>query len=301
MFELGCALELFALPRPEYPGWYQTDVISFSPQPVTAPGGIQLQAKAVDKLSSYQTLIIPGWSTLDPTVPVQMKQEILQFHQRKGRLISFCSGSFLLAELGLLNNLNATTHWRYAEAFKRRYSDINFKDNVLYTLQPQIACSAGSAAAIDLGLEIIKSDFGYIIANQVARRMVVSPHRHGGQSQYVETPIIKHHDHFSSTLDWVKQNLTRRIEINQMASRANMSRRSFDRHFRAALNMSPRQWINQQKLELARQLLEHSVDNVEQIALKSGFDNAMTLRFHFQKSYSISPGQYRSQFFQAKR
>lgn len=298
MFELGCAIELFALPRPQYADWYQTDIVSFQSQPVEVTAGIHIQAKVISKLENYQMLVIPGWSTSDPGVPDNLRTEIIKLFNRKERLISFCSGSFLLAELGLLDNLNATTHWRYADVFKQRYPDIHFCDNVLYTFHDQIACSAGSAAALDLGLEIIKADFGYKIANQVARRLVVSPHRRGGQSQYVETPIIQHHDQFSSTLDWVKQNLTTRIDINQLANRANMSRRSFDRHFRAALDMGPRQWINQQKLELARQLLEHSSFNIEQVAEKSGFENSMNLRLHFNKSYSVSPAQYRSQFFQ---
>jgi AraC family transcriptional activator FtrA len=211
-------------------------------------------------------------------------------------MVSFCSGAFLLAELGVLEARQATTHWRYAEQFKQRFHNIQFLDDVLYVYDGKIGCSAGSASAIDLGLEIIRQDFGYQIANKVARRLVVSAHRLGGQSQFVETPILAVPNQFSAAIDWASNHLNDDIGVNEMASRANMSRRTFDRKFRSSFNLSPKVWLTQQRLEKAKQLLEIGAHSVEKIAELSGFDNAITMRHHFRKCLSISPMQYRHQF-----
>ncbi|WP_163832689.1 helix-turn-helix domain-containing protein [Spartinivicinus ruber] len=295
-FEFGCAIELFALSRPEYQQWYQAEVVTFDRSPVSATGGILVTAKPVTSLLDYHTLIIPGWPVQQTEVPTLIKQQITNKYKSGGRILSFCSGAFLLAELGLLNGRRATTHWRYAELFQQRYGQVHFQDNVLYTFDGQIGCSAGSAAGIDLGIEVIRQDFGHDIANQVARRLVVSPHRSGGQAQYVETPVIKHHNHFSATLDWAVEHLHLPIAVNDLAKQANMSRRSFDRHFKLALGMSPKEWLNRQRLTLAQKQLEQRTASIEQIALNVGFGNAMNLRHYFRKYLGISPSQYQAQF-----
>ena len=296
LFELGCAVELFALPRPEIKNWYQCEVITFNQSPMNATGNIKIQAKLVESLNSYNMLIIPSWPVKQSQVPQTLKQEIQSFHQRGGRLVSFCSGAFLLAELGLLNNKRATTHWRYAELFKQKYPLVKYVDDILYLYQGQIGCSAGSSAAIDLGLQVIREDFGYEICNQVARRLVLSPHRDGGQSQFVETPIEKRPNKFATTLDWAVDNLTACLSVSDLAAKANMSRRTFDRKFRAALNLSPKEWLTLQRLNLAKSLLETGNDSIELVAIQSGFENVLTLRHNFRKHLKLSPSQYRSQF-----
>ncbi|MCX4028416.1 helix-turn-helix domain-containing protein [Endozoicomonas sp. SM1973] len=296
-FEFGCAIELFGLPRPEYDQWYRAEVVTFDKSPVAATGGFLMSAKPVTSLSSYHTLIIPGWPTHQCGVSELIKQQLVKLYRRGGRIISFCSGAFLLAELGLLDGRCATTHWRYAALFQQRYPQVNYQDNVLYMFDGQIGCSAGSAAGIDLGIEVIRQDFGYVIANQVARRLVVSPHRSGGQAQYVETPVIKHHSQFSATLDWAIEHLQQPLIVNDLAEQAHMSRRSFDRHFRQALGMSAKEWINRQRLTLAQKQLEKGAVSVEQIAIRVGFGNAMNLRHYFRKYLGLSPTQYQGQFF----
>ena len=298
LFELGCAVELFALDRPEFKAWYQTDVVTLTdstPPQQKAAANIKLQCKNIKTLKGYDLLVIPSWPINQP-VEERLATEIRHLYQSNARIISFCSGAFLLAEIGLLNQHSATTHWRYANQFRQKFPHLNFKPDQLFVLDEKIGCSAGSSAAIDLGLEIIRQDFGYDIANQVARRLVLAAHRDGGQSQFVETPLFKIKNQFSRTLDWAIKNLDHKLSVDQLAVKANMSRRSFDRKFRKALDMSAKQWLIYQQLERAKQLLENSQISVEKLASASGFETALSLRHHFRKQLGISPSQYRLQF-----
>ena len=295
LFELASAVELFGLPRPEFAEWYECDVVSFEDQPLPTTTGLQLIAKHITTLDAYDMLVVPSWPT-DVTPSERMATELKRFAQGGNRLISFCSGAFLLAELGLFDGREATTHWRYANKFKDRFPAVTYRDNVLYLYDGKIGCSAGSAAGIDLGLEVIRQDHGYDIANQVARRLVLSPHRQGGQAQFVETPVLAVPNQFSETIDWALSHLNEAIDIDSLAARARMSRRTFDRKFRSSFDMSPKHWLVVQRLEKAKRQLEEGHQNMERIAAQSGFDNASTLRHHFRKILGISPRQYRQQF-----
>jgi AraC family transcriptional activator FtrA len=295
-FELGCAIEIFGLKRPEYGDWYDTKVVCLDSTEVVSANSIALSVDQVNDLSGFDTLIVPGWKTDNKKVKLSLAQLLTDFHQDNKRIISFCSGSFLLAQLGLLNGKQATTHWRYSENFKERFPQVNYLSNVLYTQQDNIFCSAGSAAGLDLSLEIVRQDFGHVIANQVARRLVVSPHRRGGQAQYVETPIAQNGNSLSGTLDWALTRLDHRIIVDDLANHANMSRRSFDRHFRAAMGLSPKAWLNQQRVNLAKRVIENKPVNLEQLAEQVGFENPVTLRFNFNKYIGVSPSQYQAQF-----
>lgn len=295
-FELGCASELFALSRPEYPDWYQTDIISFHTSPLMATGGLQLLVPQVQDLTPYTTILIPNWSVSQPEPPALLRQQLLAAYQRGVRLISFCSGAFLLAELGLVNGKAATTHWRYADEFQRRYPDTRYQQNVLYCFDGQIGCSAGSAAALDLGLAVIRRDFGFDIANQVAKRAVISAHREGGQAQFVTQPVQKKPNLLSTTMDWAVLNLNQPLSVEQLADKAGMSRRSFDRHFKASTGLSPLQWLLQQRLQLVQHYLEQGQHSIEQISDLTGFGSALNLRQQFQKQLGLSPRQYQRQF-----
>jgi len=296
LFELGCAVELFALRRPEFDPWYKAEVVSLNTDQVSSTGGVAVNVKHIKSLSRYDMLVIPSWPTEQTAVNEKLCAQVKSFHQKSKPIVSFCSGAFLLGELGILDNRRATTHWRYAELFKQRFPAVDYVDDVLYVLGESIGCSAGSAAAIDLGLAVIRRDFGYKAANQVARRLVISPHRKGGQSQFVETPIQRTTDTFAATLDWALENLTRLDDVNTLAEKAHMSRRSFDRKFRASIGCSAQEWIVAQRLNLARGLLESKQIPVELIADQSGFKNAASMRHHFRKSLGVSPRQYRDQF-----
>ncbi len=295
LFELGCAVELFGLPRPDLPEWYECEVISFSTKPSSSTTGIQILCNFVKNLKSFDLLVIPSWS-IGGKIPEIIATEIIKFYKNKKRIISFCSGAFLLAELGILKDKKATTHWKYAEIFKTRFPDIEYVDDVLYLFDGKIGCSAGSSAAIDLGLEVIRNDFGFNIANKVARGLVLSSHRKGGQSQFAETLIQQEPGKFSKSLDWAMQNLCEQIDINSFAEKANMSRRTFDRKFRANFNLTPKEWLTHQRLNLAKDILENHTYSIEKVAELSGFTNATTMRHHFRKEVGVSPGVHREQF-----
>jgi len=302
-FEFASALELFALERPEFEDWYTAEAVCIGRSQVRATGGINIKLKAVDSLDAYNMLVIPGWGVgttrnadLNKIFPEPLLNTLREFHESGGRIISFCSGAFLLAEAGLLDGKEATTHWQFSELFKRRYPKVKFKENVLYVYDGSLGCSAGSAAGLDLGMEVIRRDWGYDMANTVARRLVISPHRSGGQAQFVETPLIGNQSHFAETLNWANARLHQDIDIETMANTANMSRRSFDRHFRAATGMSPKEWLIRQRLALAQQLLVELKLPMEVVAEKSGFKSAMNLRHHFKNIFGISPSQYQMQF-----
>ncbi len=299
LFELGCATDLFALNRNDIKEWYQTDVVSFFPSPLSTSGqaNIHVDVMQVSHLDDYDMVVIPSWSFSSLKIPENMKQSILDVFNRNGRVISLCSGVFVLAELGLLENRPATTHWLYTDTFKKKYPDIEYCQDVLYQYDGKIGCSAGSSSAIDLCLEVIRDDFGYEVANYSARRMVLAAHRSGGQSQFVETPIQQKPNQFAATLDWATDRLATKIDINQMANQANMSRRTFDRKFRSSMNMSPKEWLIQQRLHLAKRLLEVNNDNIDLVAYRSGFEKPETLRHNFRKYLKLSPSQYRQQFF----
>ena len=296
LFELGCAVELFALPRPELDHWYQTDVVTFDHGQLAATGGILLQTQQVTDLESYDMLVVPCWSAQPRPIQRELKNAILNMHIQGKRILTFCSGVFLLAELGIMRGRRATTHWNYAERFQQRFPDSKYIEDVLYLYDGEIGCSAGSSAAIDLGIEVIRGDFGHDVANKVARRLVLAAHRSGGQSQYVDKPVNKGRNLFSETLDWAITNLDQKLDIDTLANQAGMSRRTFDRKFRSTFNMSANAWLIEQRIILAKQLLEETQHNIERVAQFSGFDNAMTLRHHFRNNLNITPTRYREQF-----
>lgn len=296
LFEVGCMVELFCIPRPEFSDWYQAEVISFSSDKLKSTGGLQLATKQVTSLSSYDMLLIPSWSVKNPRVDNNLAKELKLFHAAGKRMVSFCSGAFLMAEMGFFDGKFATTHWLFANDFKNNYPKVNYVDDVLYIYDGHLGCSAGSAAALDLGIEIIRRDYGYQTANKVAKRLVLPAHRKGGQSQFVETPVLKSSNKFALALDWATENLASGFTINDLAKQANMSRRTFDRKFRSSFSMSPQNWLISQKIALAQSLLEANEGSIERIAEQAGFSNAMTMRYHFLNKLNTSPSHYQQQF-----
>jgi AraC family transcriptional activator FtrA len=233
---------------------------------------------------------------LDQPIPEKLATQVQRHAVQGKRILTFCSGSFLLAELGLLDNRSAMTHWRYADEFKQRYPKVNYIENELFTLDNELGCSAGSAAGIDLGLAVIAEDFGRAIANKVARRMVVSTQRQGGQTQFVQSPVPVVKNQFAASLDWALQNLNEGVDVNGLADKANMSRRSFDRKFRATFNVSPNVWLTEQRIARVKELLENETWSIDRISELAGFETATTMRFHFSKQVGIPPTAYRQQF-----
>ncbi|MCC2615848.1 helix-turn-helix domain-containing protein [Aestuariibacter halophilus] len=295
-FELGCALEVFGLQRQGLGALYECEVISFTPGPLHSTANLQILAKRADQLHLYDRIIIPSWPTSGKRLQVRMADALLSAYRQGSELVSFCSGAFLLAQLGLLDGVEATTHWQYADTFCRRFPAVKYTPDVLYTVHARLACSAGSAAALDLSLELVRRDYGYEIANQMARRLVIPPHRKGGQAQFVETPMASPQNKLSATLDWAIQQLANGIQVDDLARHANMSRRSFDRHFRQSMGTSAKHWLNQQRVRVAQALLERDDTDIQQVAAQVGFDSPVTLRVNFNKYLGVAPSDYRQQF-----
>jgi AraC family transcriptional regulator, transcriptional activator FtrA len=298
-FEFGCAVEIFGLPRPEFgEDWYRFMTCAAEPGPLRALGGITIQTDAgLDALPNAGTIIIPGWKGAEVSPSDELIQMLTQAHSTGTRLLTICSGVFVLAATGLLDGKRVTTHWRYADKLQRLYPRLNVDPNVLYVDEGQILTSAGSAAGLDLCLHLVRRDFGAAIANQVARRLVLAPHRNGGQAQFIERPILRErHDRLADVIASIIARLHEPMSIDSMAELAAMSPRTFMRRFQETTGKTPVEWLIDARVERARELLEHSDLSIEQIAARSGFGTAATLRHHFRRKLQVSPISYRARF-----
>lgn len=250
-------------------------------------------------LSRADTIVIPGWSTRDRSPRPEFHEALRRAHTRGARIVTFCTGAFAVAEAGLLDGRCATTHWEAADLLAERFPEIRVDPTVLYVDDGDILTSAGAAAAIDLALHVIRTDFGADVANKVARDMVASPHRDGGQAQFIETPIGPQSaatDHLSATMAWAAERLGEPLSVTDLASHAALSPRQFTRQFRARTGTSPHQWILTQRTALAQRLLETTTHSVENIAAEAGFGTPAAMRLHFQRALHTSPAAYRRCF-----
>ncbi|MGA7558077.1 MAG: transcriptional regulator FtrA [Terriglobales bacterium] len=298
-FEFGIVVELFGLPRPELGvEWYDFQVCSLEPGPVHAVGGLMVEARSgLRTLQRADTIIIPGWRNAEEPPPAKLVAALRSAHRRGARLVSICSGVFVLAATGLLDGKRATTHWRYAELLRSRFPRVQVEPDVLYVDQGSILTSAGSAAGIDLCLHIIRRDYGAKIANLVARRLVVPPHREGGQAQYVPSPIrTEAQGGLAPVLEWAQRKMGRPLTVNELASRASMSPRTFARRFGQETGTTPHKWLTYQRLLSAQRQLETTAASIDGIAESVGMGTAATLRQHFRQILGTSPGAYRRRF-----
>jgi AraC family transcriptional regulator, transcriptional activator FtrA len=299
-FELAVATEIFGFERPELGvPWYRFLVCAVEPRPIRTAVGIFLTTPyCLEHAARADTVIVPSSRPGIVPVPDTLLDTLRAAYQRGARIISFCTGAFLLAAAGLLDGRRVTTHWAWAAELAERYPTVQVDPLVLYIDDGQVLTSAGTAAAIDLSLHIVRQDYGAEIAAAVARRMVVPPHRDGGQAQYIEKPLpVPDEDEpFGTILAWMAAHLDEDLTIEQMAARAMMSPRTFARRFRATCGTTPYQWLLQQRIVLAQRLLETTNESIERIATYCGFSSAATLRLHFHRLLHISPQPYRHAF-----
>lgn len=298
-FEFGIAMEIFALHRPEFDfPWYNHRIVTVDPSPITVSQGLQVVSDfGLESLSEAKTIIIPGWRNRDEKPPQELLNALCTAFQRGARLLSICSGVFVLAAAGLLDGKRATTHWRYTRELAGLYPEITVDPNVLYVDSGQIITSAGSAAGIDACLHLICRDYGTHIANVVARRLVMAPQRSGGQIQFIPSPVAqKPRDDIAPVLEWILLNLRSNLSVKQMAERALMSERTFLRRFREALGTTPKAWLLQSRMRLARELLETNHLLNEQIMEQCGFTSMESFRAAFRKSVGVSLSSYRKTF-----
>jgi transcriptional regulator GlxA family with amidase domain len=299
--EFSVACEIFGFDRSELGvPWYRFLVCGAHPGPISSQVFFQVIAPhGLDGLRLADTVIVPPIDR-EEAVTDAVLDALRQAHGRGARMISLCTGAFVLAEAGLLDGRLATTHWRHSEELVARFPAVRVDCDVLYVDEGDVLTSAGSAASMDLCLHIVRSDFGAEIANQVARRLVVPPHRDGGQAQFVEEPIgmAAANDLFSDTLTWVLEHLDEPVTVEDLARRAAMSPRSFARHFRASTGTSPYRWLIRQRVLLAQRLLETSDLATDDIAVRCGLGSAANLRAHFSAMVRCSPAAYRRTFHQ---
>jgi AraC family transcriptional regulator, transcriptional activator FtrA len=296
-FELAIAVEIFGLPRPEFHEWYRFKVCSLEKGGLHATGGLMITPQyGVEGLSRAGTIIIPSWRT-EEDPPENLIRMLRRAHDRGARLVSICSGAFVIAATGLLDGRRATTHWRYASKFAEKYPKITIEPDVLYVDEGDILTSAGSAAGIDLCLHIIRRDFGAHIANQVARRLVVYPHRDGGQAQFVDKAVCPDDGLWlSELLRWTQEHLAEGLSVERLARQAGMSTRTLARRFSERVGTSPVEWVIGLRISRAKQLLEVTPHNIDEIAAACGFGSAATLRHHFRERLKTSPASYRAHF-----
>jgi AraC family transcriptional activator FtrA len=226
-----------------------------------------------------------------------VRNALLDVHGGGGRLVSICSGAFALAATGLLDGRTVATHWMHADALARAYPRVRVDPGVLYVDDDQVLTAAGSAAAIDMCLHLVRKDHGAVIANQVARRLVVPPHRDGGQAQFVESPVAVDGDGLvHDVIAWAEHNLGQPISIPVLARRAHLSERQFTRRFRQITGASPMDWLTGRRVAASLPLLEGGDDPVEHIAATVGFATAQTFRYHFRARKMTTPVGYRRAF-----
>lgn len=299
-FEFGCVVELFALPRPELGvDWYRFAVCASEPGPVRAAGGIKVEAPyRLALMDRADTIVIPGWRDPDETPPEPLLKKIRAAHRRGARLCSICSGVFVLAAAGVLDGATVTTHWRYAQRLQARYPSLRVNPDALYVDEGRIVTSAGSAAGLDMLMHIVRRDHGSAIANRVAQRLVLPPHRDGGQAQFVPRPLPGvGGDRLAKLIDWIRAHAAQPHTLATLAARAAMSPRTLQRQFRDATGLGPYEWLIRERVGLAKEMIEQDPAlSVARVAALAGFGSEESLRRHFRRIAATSPAAYRRGF-----
>jgi AraC family transcriptional activator FtrA len=307
-FELGVICEAFGVDRTaqDFPA-YEFATCSPGGRPVRCKSGFTITpGHDLAPLADADLIAVPamgpmgkGDHPIDRSLglPAEVLAALRDAVARGARVISVCSGAFVLGEAGLLDGRRCTTHWMYTDELAARYPTAKVDPDVLYVEDGPVLTSAGTAAGIDACLHLIRQEQGSAVATKLARRMVVPPHRDGGQAQYIETPVAPAHcDTLEPLLGWLMEHLDRDLTVESLAARAHLAPRTFARRFKAETGVTPHDWLTMQRVLLARRLLEDTELGVDQIATRTGFGNAAALRHHFGRRLHTSPGAYRRRF-----
>lgn len=295
-FELSVAYEVFgSAPDAVAVPWYDVSVCGSAAVRV---GRFRLEPDhGLDRLRHADTVIVPAWADVDEDPPADLIDAVRAAHEAGARIASLCTGAFVLAAAGLLDGERATTHWAHTTALAARHPSVEVDPDVLYVDNGSVLTSAGKAAALDLCLHLVRLDHGPSIANAVARRLVVPPHRAGGQAQFVSAPVPARDDHpLAALLPWAIERLGHPLTVEDLARQARMSSRHLGRHFKAATGTTPLQWLLTQRIRRAQELLEATDDSIDAIAAATGMGTATTLRRHFHRTVGVPPDTYRRTF-----
>ncbi|MEU5039117.1 GlxA family transcriptional regulator [Streptomyces rubiginosohelvolus] len=302
-FELACAAEVFGGVHTEAPARYTFEVCArrTGPLPTTA-GHPLLVESGLEALRRADTVVVPGWQPPGGPVPDDVLDALRAAHRRGARTVSICTGAFVLAQAGLLDGRRATTHWRRTGQLAAAFPEVSVAEDVLYVDHGDVATSAGSGAGIDLCLHLVRSDLGSSYAAQVARSMVLPPHRDGSQLQYAPPPTPTGPGTDASlapVLEWALTRLAADLSVGRLAAYAGLSPRTFARRFVRQVGVSPGQWLLQQRIDAARSLLERTDLPVETVAARVGLSSAVNLRRRFRTAVGTTPGAYRRLFGEA--
>ncbi|MFE5163001.1 helix-turn-helix domain-containing protein [Streptomyces sp. NPDC056697] len=298
VFEAAVPCEVFGIDRPELVSpWYQFDAVPVGGANVRLAFGFRLPLEGSRvALEAADTLVVPSCASVHDEPPAELVESVRAAYDRGARVLSICSGAFVLAAAGILDGRRATTHWMHASELARRYPLVEVDPRVLYTEDKNVITSAGTAAAIDACLHLVRLDHGAKVAAELARRLVTPPHREGGQSQYVRSAEPPLDDWLAPLLEWTSTQLHQPLTTREMARCAGVSVRTLERRFAATLASSPLQWLLQQRVRRAQQLLETTDRPIEWVATTSGLGTPANLRVHFNRLVGVPPSAYRRTF-----
>jgi transcriptional regulator GlxA family with amidase domain len=272
---------------------YSFRVCAAEPGLVPTTSGYAVQATdGLEALRAADTVVVPGFAPLDDP-PSEVSEALREAATNGARVVSVCTGAFALAAAGLLDGRRATTHWRNAERLQTLHPEVAVDADVLYIDEGDVSTSAGVAAGIDLCLHLVRKDFGTEAANRIARRMVVAPHREGGQAQFMERTVAAPLALFAETCAWVRRNLAEPISVDEMAAHAGWAPSSFTRKFTAEAGITPLRWVNEQRLAAACRLLETTDLSMQDVAATTGLGTTANLRLHFTRTLGTTPSSYR--------
>lgn len=295
-FEFGIAVELFALPRPEFDHWYRFAAVKAEAGSLRATGGIMIDAEDDLKiLQKADLIVVPGWRGADAAVPATLCEALRSAYARGARIASICSGVFVLAAAGLLDGKVATTHWRYTDQLASQFSNVTIDPDVLFVECDGIYTSAGSAAGLDLGLHIIRQDFGARVAASVAKRLVIPAQRDGDQRQFVPRPEaqLRRATSLAALQDRIRETLNEDWPVARMADFAGTSKRSLARRFHEETGTTPIYWLRAERVGRAAELLETSNAHLSDVSDACGFGSTETFRKEFRKQMGVPPAKYR--------
>ena len=297
LFEAAAACEVFGTDHSELVDpWYSFRVCGS--QQARVGGWLRADTThGLDALASAHTVIVPAQDDIEGDPPGELLDAVRAAHAAGARIVSLCTGAFVLAAAGLLDGRRATTHWAHADRLAARYPKVTVDAGVLFTDEDGVLTSAGKAAGMDLCLHIVRTDHGATVANALARHLVVPPHRDGGQAQFIPAPVTHGRDHpLADLLPWALDRLDQPLTVEDLARQAAMSSRNLARHFHAVTGTSPLRWLLSQRVRLAQELLESGDDSVEHIAARTGMGTSATLRRHFARVTGLPPEAYRRTF-----
>ncbi|MDT8989929.1 helix-turn-helix domain-containing protein [Curvibacter sp. APW13] len=284
----------------EASAFFDVRVVAMEAGPLRTTAGFTITTEwGLELLDLADVVIVPTWRDVHEVVPEPVLRALRAAHARGAVLVGLCLGAFVLAQAGLLDARQATTHWAYAAELERRYPAVQVDASVLYVQDGTVLTSAGTAAALDCCLHLLRSTAGAGAANHAARMLVLAPHRHGGQAQFIECavpPLQARSERMGQLLDALLADLDQTPSLDALAQQLHMSRRTFSRQFRAATGMALGPWLAQQRLGRAQQLLERTDASMESIAAQCGLGSAQNLRLQFRKVLGLTPQQWRRQF-----